>query len=83
MYTFISIYLSIYLSIYIQYREEVIWLFIFTMSSPGVGGNSCALQGYLAHKKTPTPWDPTVGLSPGSYDGPTGGRRFLMSQVPL
>jgi len=34
-----------------------------------------ALQGYLAHKKTPplSPWDPTVELSLEPYGGPMGG----------
>ena len=29
------------------------------------------------------PWDPTLGLCLWSYDGPRGGWRFLMSEVPL
>jgi hypothetical protein len=28
------------------------------------------IQGYLAHKKTPPPQDPTVGRCLGSYGGP-------------
>ena len=39
------------------------------------------LQGYLAHKKPPPPPDPTVGPYLGSYGGPRGGGRFLMSEV--
>jgi len=34
-------------------------------SPPGV-------HGYLAHKKTPPPQDPTVGLCLGPYGGPRG-----------
>ena len=30
-----------------------------------------------------TPLDPTVGLCLGPYESPTGGGRFLMSEVPL
>ena len=42
---------------------------------------SCAIQGYLAHKKTPTP----LGTPQGPGHGPTvgWGRRFLRSEVPL
>ena len=28
------------------------------------------LQAYLAHKRQPLPWDPTVGLCLGPYGGP-------------
>ena len=28
------------------------------------------LQAYLAHKRQPLPWDPTVGLCVGPYGGP-------------
>ena len=40
-------------------------------------------MGYLAHKKHPPSQDPTVGPFPGSYDGPMGGRLFLMSEATL
>ena len=40
------------------------------------------LQGYLAHKKTP-PRRTLLGLSLGPFDGPRGGGRFLMSEIPL
>ena len=35
------------------------------------------VQGYLAHKKTPTRRDPTVESCLGSYGGPMGGGGFL------
>ena len=39
----------------------------------GVEGQSGpSLQGCLAHKKTPTPLDPTVGRCLGPYGGPRG-----------
>ena len=36
-----------------------------------------SLQGYLAHKKTPPPQDPKVGLCLGPCGGPWGGGGFL------
>ena len=41
-----------------------------------------ALQGYLAHKKTPPPLDRRKTIGVGLLQGPMG-RRFLMSEVPL
>ena len=40
------------------------------------------LQGYLAHKKTPTPYDPFMALRIGLRWGPRG-VRVLISEVPL
>ena len=40
------------------------------------------LQGYLAHKKTLPPSDPTVGLCLGSYGGPRGKGVFLWARYP-
>ena len=40
------------------------------------------LQGYLAHKKSPPPWDHHRALSIGLLKGPRGGQ-FLMGEVPL
>jgi len=46
-------------------------------------GSDVLLQGYLAHKKTPThPWDPARTLGIGLRQGPRG-VRFLISEVPL
>ena len=40
------------------------------------------LQGYLAHKKTPDPWDPYRALCIGLLKGHRG-RWLFMSEVPL
>ena len=45
------------------------------------GSRVDGVQGYLAHKKQPTPG--TLQLSLGPYGGPGGGGAFLMSEVPL
>ena len=36
-------------------------------------GEDDGVQGYLAHKKLPPPYDPTVGLYLGPCGGPGGG----------
>ena len=41
-----------------------------------------SLQGYLAHKKPPSPQDFHRALGIGLLQGPSG-RRFLVSEVPL
>ena len=41
-----------------------------------------ALQGYLAHKKTHPPKDPTVGLCLGSKGDPRGVGVFLRARYP-
>ena len=48
---------------------------------PGYSSNPFS-QGYLAHTDPPL-IGPYIGLYPGSYVGPKGGRQFLMSEVPL
>ena len=40
------------------------------------------LQGYLAHKRPPPPYDPTSGLCLGPYGGPRGGGCFLCARYP-
>ena len=40
------------------------------------------IQGYLAHKKTPPPWDHLRALGIGLLKGPMW-RRFLESELPL
>ena len=40
------------------------------------------VQGYLTHKKQ-SPLETYSGKSLGPYGGPRGGRRVLMSEVPL
>ena len=40
------------------------------------------IQGYLAHKKTPTPWDHHMTLGIVLLQGPRRGV-FLISEVPL
>ena len=39
-----------------------------------------AVQGNLAHHKTPPSWDPTVGPCLGPYGGPRGGGGFLRAR---
>jgi hypothetical protein len=36
-----------------------------TIACAGTGSVALALQGYLAHKKTPTPWDHHKALGTG------------------
>ena len=43
---------------------------------------SVSLQGYLAHKKTPTPLGPPRTLGIGLRYGPRGVRSFV-SELPL
>ena len=43
---------------------------------------TCTVQGYLAHKKHPSPEDHHRSLVVGLLYGPTGGL-FLISEVPL
>ena len=47
-----------------------------------VQGGVWNLQGYLAHKKTPTPYDPFMALRIGLRWGPRG-VRVLASEVTL
>ena len=62
----------------------------FTLRKPGLHHTrytfpkTChdGLQGYLAHKKHPSPRDRHRSLGIGLLTGPTGGV-FLMSKVPL
>ena len=42
----------------------------------------CVVHGYLAHKKTAPPQDPTVGLCLELYGGPGGGGVSLRARYP-
>ena len=41
------------------------------------------LQGYLSHKKTAPPWDPTVGICLVPYGSPKGGAVYYERGTPV
>ena len=47
-----------------------------------VSGSFQGVHGVPRSSENAFPWDPTVGLCLGPYDGPRGGGRFIMGEVP-